>query len=153
MTAVSGGVNKALPVEASGAGHWKRSQLRLVRLRAVGTLPPDDALRQPCQGAGQFVSDVLGKVLDSCSKCHHHEAVARRVIHPCLHVLWQHRDRQSKTHFLSLHLLSGDVITAALQYVRSEQNIEHNWTERNKKNVTAHTHTHARAHTHTTTIV
>lgn len=32
------------------------------------TLPPDNSLRQPGEGSCQFVSNVLGKVLDPSSK-------------------------------------------------------------------------------------
>lgn len=65
-------------------------------------LPPDDALGQPGEGSCQFVGNVLGKVLDPSSERHHHEAVLRRVVHPCLKILKYERQtmRAKNIHIL-----------------------------------------------------
>lgn len=62
--------------------------------KKTDTVPPDDTLGQPGEGSGQFVSNILGEVLDPSPKRHHHEAMLRCVIHPCLKILWEY-ERQT----------------------------------------------------------
>lgn len=50
-------------------------------------LPPDDTLWQTGQSSCQFVSNVLGEVLDSSAKRHHHKAMLCRVVHQGLKIL------------------------------------------------------------------
>lgn len=66
---------------------WKQNKVPLKER----SLPPDDTLGQSSQGSRQFVSDVMGKVLDPSTKRHDHEAMLRCVVHPCLKVLWKHQ--------------------------------------------------------------